>query len=182
MILLIIIIILIIYLLFFKNNNIEHFEDSGHYLSIKDLYINYSDKQYGGQKYNAILRKKKEQKFKITKSEEGYQISPSGKDHLLMSINRYNGLLQFNGYVGFVNKKNLDLDDPISRNKLRSTYWKIEKIDDSDLYQISSIKYPSYYLILGDTLYFNTKCPVDGIVKFSNRHLGNWNIEPPLVD
>lgn len=176
------IIIFIIYFLFFRNNNEEHFEDSGHYLSVKNLYVNYSDKQYGGQKYNAILRKNKEKKFKITKSEQGYQISPVGKDNLLMSINRYNGILQFNKYVGFVNKKNLNLDDPVSRNKLRSTYWKIKKLEESELYQISSVKYPSYSLILGDTLYFNTKCPVDGVVKFSNNKLSNWKIEPPLVD
>lgn len=179
---LLIIILLLFYFLYPKKKNIEHFEDSGHYISIKDLYVNYSDKQYGGQKYNGILRKNKEQKFKITLGEHGYQISPVGHDNLLMSINRYNGILQYNHYVGFVNKKNLDLKDPISRNKLRSTYWKIEKLPDSDKYQISSSKYPSYFLVLGDTLYFNTKCKVDGVVKFSNKQRGNWKIEPPLVD
>jgi hypothetical protein len=177
MILFIIIFLLIIY--FYKNIN-ESFEDSGHYLSVKDLYINYSDKQYGGQKYNAILRKKKEQKFKIIKSDQGYQISPVGKDNLLMSINRYNGILQYNNYVGFVNKNNLTPDDPVCRNKLRSTYWNINKVKDTDFYHISSVKYPSYFLTFGNTLYFNTKCSVDGIVKFSNKHKSNWTITPKI--
>jgi len=176
------IIIFIIYFIFFRNNNEEHFEDSGHYISIKNLYINYSDNQYGGQKYNVILRKNKEQKFKILKSEEGYQISPVGKDNLLMSINTYNGIKQFNNYVGFVNKKNLDLKDPISRNKLRSTYWKIEKLEDSEQYQISSVKYPSYFIYLGTNINFNTRCQVDGIVKFSKKYKSNLKILPPLID
>tara|TARA_E500000178_G_scaffold348910_1_gene404858 strand:+ start:585 stop:1121 length:537 start_codon:yes stop_codon:yes gene_type:complete len=173
------IIIFLLLLYFFSGCN-ENFEDSGYYISVKDLFVNYSDKQYGGQKYNAILRKKKEQKFKIKKSDKGYQISPAGKDHLLMSINRYNGILQFNNYVGFVNKNNLDLKDPISRNRLRSTYWNIDKLPDSEFYQISSVKYPSYFLNLGNTVYFNTKCPVDGVVQFSNRKRSNWKIEPHI--
>ena len=175
------IIIFLLFILFF-NGCKENFEDNGHYISVKNLYVDFSDKQYGGQKYNSILRKNKNQKFKITKGEDGYLISPVGKDNLLMSINRYNGILQHNNYVGFVNKNNLDLNDPISRNKIRSTYWNIKKLKNTNLYEISSVKYPSFFLHLGNTQYFNTKCPVDGIVKFSNKKRANWKIEPPLID
>jgi hypothetical protein len=175
-------IIFLLTLYFFKSCQ-ENFEDHGHYISVKDLYVDYSDKQYGGQKYNAILKKNKNQKFKITKHEEGYQISPIGKDNLLMSINRYNGILQYNHFVGFVNKNNLDLDDPISRNKIRSTYWNIKKIDnDSNLFEISSIKYPSIFLKLGETQIFNTKCKIDGVVKFSRKNRSLWKIEPGLMN
>lgn len=173
-------IIVFLLLSFFFNSCKENFEDPGHYISIKDLYLNYSDKQYGGQKYNVILRKNKEQKFNIINTENGYQISPVGKDNLLMSINRYNGMLQFNNYVGFVNKNNLNMKDPVSRNKLRSTYWNITKVSDSDIYQISSVKYPSYFLHNSSSIFFNSKCPVDGVVKFSNKHRGNLKIEPPI--
>ena len=99
-----------------------------------------------------------------------------------MSINTNNGIPQFNNYVGFINKNNIKKDDPISRNKIRSTYWNIKKLENSNFYEIRSKKYPLYYLHLGDTPYFNTKCPVDGVVKFSKKHKSNWKIEPDLIN
>ena len=178
----ILIIIIIIIILYTYNNCKESFEDVGHTLSVNNLEVDYSNKQYGGQKYNAIFKKKSNSRFNITKKKEGYQISPVDKDNLLLSINSNNGVLQFNNYTGFINKKNLDLDDPISRNKLRSTYWHINRIPDTNLYEIRSVRFPALYLYYDNISFFNSKCVVDGIVKFGRIRSSNWNIEPPLIN
>jgi hypothetical protein len=179
-----IIFLIFILVLLCINRNYESFKDiKTHSIHIDNLYINLSDKPFGGQKYNAILKENNPEKFILKKIDDKYyQISPENKPNLLLAINTINGIPQFNELVTFINKNNLNTNNPISRNKYRSSLWKIILNSDNNTYQIYNKRFPRKFLHNSLDKLFNTNCSVDGVVKFKSnyKYHSNWIISPLL--
>ena len=178
-----IIILLILLIIFYYSTVQEKFENKNiHTIQINNLYINYSDNPYSGQKYNGILKKNKKQNFIFTKIDNYYQISPVDKPHLLFAIRTNNGIPQFNQYTSFINKNNLNMKNPIHRNRYRSALWNITRVGKKNYYLINNKRFPNMFIYNSDKTFFNLKCKVDGIVKFSNhpKKKTYWKITPKI--
>jgi hypothetical protein len=178
-----IIILLILLIIFYYSSVKENFVNNNlHHIHNNKFYLNYSDNPYSGQKYNGILKINKKQNFIFTKINNYYQISPQDKPHLLLAIRTENGISQFNRYTTFINKNNLNMENPIHRNRYRSSLWKIIRYGKKNFYIIYNKRFPDMFIYNSDKTDFNLKCKIDGIVKFSNnpKKITYWQISPQI--
>ena len=74
------------------------------------------------------------------------------------------------------------MNNPISRNRYRSSLWLITPVGKKKFYLISNKRFPHLFLYYSDSTDFNLKCKVDGIVKFTNHYKKRsyWQIEPKI--